>query len=419
MRGDRRTFPLGVLGFARRELLDPSEPYLTRDVPGDADAFSFALLQATGVGLEAGNLVDLVENGAIFEALDDAIRVATSSVHVLVYMWRPSLESDRLIEAIEERCRAGVRCRVLVDPVGSEQILGPGDFRAGPEQRLRAAGAEVRYFRPLAHRVLRRLVGRNHQKLAVIDGRIGFTGGFGVWRVWGGDGLSPGAWRDTHVRVEGPVVRQMQLAFAWAWVETGAPLLGPEEVPALEARGRARAGFVASVGNPGISDAERMTWLAIAAARRRLWIGNAYFSPPDAILDLLAAKARAGLDVRILVPGPIDDIPIVRAAQRWTYRRLLPAGVAIHEYQPSMLHEKVMLVDDALSVVGSTNLDAPSLRRLVEGSLVVAEPALAAALDRSFRADLARARRVGPADVRRGAPWRRVARALTLRAARV
>lgn len=419
MRGDRRLLPLDFLGFARRELLDETQPYLTSEVPSDAEGFSCALLQSTGIELRQGHRVEVLENGAIFEALDDAIAHAERSVHVLVYMWRPSLESDRLIESLAERARDGVRCRIVVDPVGSEQILGGGDFRAGPEQRLKSAGCEVGYFRPLAHRILRRLVGRNHQKLVVVDGRVAFTGGFGIWSVWGGRGRAPDQWRDTHVRVEGPAVRDIQLAFAWAWVETGAPLLPMEEFPDPEPAGTAAAGFVASSGSSGISDAERMTWLAIAAARRRLWIGNAYFSPPRPMLDLLARKAEEGVDVRVLVPGPIDDVPIARAAQRWTYRLLVPAGVRVFEYQPSMLHEKIMIVDDEVAVVGSTNLDALSLRTLVEGSLVISDRRVVQSLDAAFQADLSLANEIDGRTAKHGNPWRSAARMLTLRAARL
>lgn len=417
MSRDRPLLPLDVLGFARRELLEDRQAYLTTNVPGDEDGFARALYQATRVEMLPGNSVRLIENGRIFEALDDAIARATRSVHLLVYMWRPSAESDRIVESLAERRRAGVACRVIVDPVGSEQILGPGDFRRHVEPRLRRLGCEVRYFRPLAHRVLRRIVGRNHQKIAVIDGRVAFTGGFGFWRVWSGRGLTPDHWRDTHVRLEGPAVRHVQLAFSWAWMEAGAEMLPADDFPSAAEVGPARAGFVASSGSTGVSDAERMTWLAIAAARHRLWIGNAYFSPPRAIIERLAAKARSGVDVRIVLPGPIDDVPIARAAQRWTYRDLLPSGVRLFEYQPSMLHEKVMLVDDALTVVGSTNLDVLSLTRLVEGSLVCWDGELAAALERAFVADFARSRPVTRKDARRN-PWRSVARALTLRTGR-
>ena len=184
------------------------------------------------------------------------------------------------------------------------------------ERRLAECGVEVHYYRPLAGKVLGRLLGRNHQKLVIVDGRIGYTGGFGIWKVWEGDGREPEEWRDTHVRVEGPAVCQMQLAFSRSWQESGGSLLHPEDLPGPRDVGPVRAGFVASSGKLGVTDAERMVRLVIAAARKRLWIANAYFTPPNAIIEQLVHKAHEGVDVRVLAPGPMHDVPLVRASQR-------------------------------------------------------------------------------------------------------
>lgn len=382
-------------------------------LPPGLDAFSFVLFQSTGVCLEEGHRVELLENGKVFERMLEDIRQARESVHVLVYIWRPSPVSDRLVEALQERSAAGVRCRVVVDPVGSEEVRGDRDFDQKVERRLVECGVEVHYYRPLAGKVLGRLLGRNHQKLVIIDGRIGYTGGFGIWKVWDGDGLHPEEWRDTHIRVEGPAVCQMQLGFSRSWQEAGGSLLHPEDMPGPRKTGPVRAGFIASVGKLGMTDAERMVRLVIAAARERLWIANAYFTPNNAVLEQLVHKAHEGVDVRVLGPGPVHDVPLIRASQRATYAELLRAGVRIWEYQPSMMHSKTMLVDDWLTVVGSTNLDALSLNKLGEGSMVVADKALARKLEEGWEKDLRYSREITLDTGGVTNPWRRLARRVT------
>jgi cardiolipin synthase A/B len=403
----------GAHGWKSREELIQHEMRGPMRLSPGLPGLSQALFQSTGVRLVPGHRVELIENGDIFDALLADIRRATGSVHILVFIWRPSEPSDRLVEALCERARAGVHCRVIVDPVGSEEVRGHHDFDSQVESRLRRGGIEVHYFRPLAGRWLGRLLGRTHHKLMVVDGRVGFTGGFGIWKCWTGQGRAPGEWRDTHVRVEGPAVREMQLAFARSWQESGGALLPEHCFPEPSPAGEAHAGFVASTGGHGLSDAERMLRLVFAAARQRLWISNAYFTPPNAILEQLLEKRRQGVDVRVLAAGPIHDWPIVRASQRSTYRRLLAGGVRIWEYQPSMLHAKTVLVDDWLGVVGSTNLDALSLHRMHEGSLVVADPALVARLEQCWDRDMPHAKEMRLERCGRLRPWWRLARRVT------
>lgn len=383
------------------------------ELPPGFQAFSHALYQSTRVRPEPGHRVSLTHNGAIFDSLCEAIHEARESIHILVFIWRPCEPSDRVVEALCERARAGVACRVIVDPVGSEEVEGDHDFNPFVERKLREAGVEVHYFRPLSGRWLGRLFGRTHHKLVVVDGRVGFTGGFGIWKSWQGGGVCPEEWRDTNVRVEGPTVRGMQLTFARAWQECGGALLPESCFPELAHQGTAHAGFVESSGVSGISDAERMLRMVFAAARERLWISNAYFTPPNAILEQLLEKRRQGVDVRVLAAGPVHDWRIVRASQRATYERLLRGGVRLWEYQPSMMHSKTVLADDWLSVVGSTNLDALSLHRMREGSLVVADRRLAAQLEQGWHQDMRCSREMTLAHGGRSNPWRRFARRVT------
>lgn len=368
-----------------------------RSVPNAPEELSLAFFQSTGVALEPGHRVEMLNNGRILDAIEEEVRAARSSIHIATYIWRPGEPSDRLIQALRER-QPGVACRVLVDPLGSLnfEVVSP---------RLVAAGCEVRVFRPIQGAIasldVERLMTRMHRKLVVRDGEVGLTGGWGIWKSWEGDARNADEWRDANVRVWGPAVRGMQQAFAENWQVAGGDFLPPECFPPLGPMGEARAGFVGSTGAPFISDARRMTLLAIGAAKRRLWIVNAYFIPTEDISDMLILKAKAGVDVRVLVPGRHHDIAPVHAGQRASYARLLEGGVRIWEYELSMLHSKTILVDEQVSIIGSTNMDPFALDQVDEGSLVVVEPALAAELAQDFEQDLVHAREIHASGWRR------------------
>jgi cardiolipin synthase len=252
----------------------------------------------------------------------------------------------------------------------------------------------VRPVRPFGPGERLRILARTHRKIVIIDGKVGVTGGFGIWWSWMGNGLSPDEWRDSNVVVRGPAVYQMQVAFAQGWQEAGGPLLPADVFPSIAPQGSSSAAFVASEPRAEDTNAERLVQLAIASAHHRLWIANSYFIPSTAICDSLIRKAEQGVDVRILAPGRYMDIAPVRAAQRSTYDTLLSHGIRVWEYEISMMHAKTILVDDRLVVIGSTNMDPLSLRRNEEGALVVESPELAADLDRSWRVDLLHSREI-------------------------
>jgi cardiolipin synthase A/B len=186
----------------------------------------------------------------------------------------------------------------------------------------------------------------------------------------------------------------MQVAFANHWLETGGPGLPAEEFERAQPAGDARAAYVTSTDVKGLSHARWVTHVALAAARQRVWIANAYFVPPPEVLGALSARAQSGVDARVLLPGPHQDHPSVTFLQRRLYSRLDRAGVKVFEYQPSMIHAKTMLVDDRLVVIGSMNLDFLSMNWLEEGSLVVDDAPFAAEFERRWRLDLTRAHRV-------------------------
>ena len=347
------------------------------------EEFSAALQQSVAETMRPGHRLEVVENGRVFDALSEALGAAGESVNAELYIWRKGAASDRVLAALSARTAQGVKCRVLLDAVGSI------DLDDGLKARFAAARCELRLFRPLDGPDKD---ARNHRKVVVVDGRVGFTGGFGVDDKWLGDGKSKDAWRDTNVRVEGPAVTAMQETFAENWQEAGGDLLPPREFPAAQPAGSARAAFVRSDGAPVVTRAERLTQLAIAAAHQRLWIENAYFAPSKAILELLAKRAAEGVDVRIVTAGRKSDSKLAFLWAQTDYGELQKRGVRVWEYQPSMIHAKTILVDSALVVIGSVNLDPLSLNELEEGALVAEDPAANARLARDFEDDCTRSK---------------------------
>jgi cardiolipin synthase len=238
-------------------------------------------------------------------------------------------------------------------------------------------------------------VAHNHRKIQIVDGRWAITGGYGIWRSWLGQGRSKDEWRDTAVGVTGPVVAQMQRAFEQSWRECEGAPLPAAEYPKLARAGPTRAAFFASSPRPKQATvAEVMTHALVAAARRRLWIANSYFIPDRPLQELLVRQRRAGVDIRVIAPGPVHDVPPVRAGQRNTYATLLDPGIRIFEYQPSMMHAKTMVVDDRWVAIGSTNFDQMSFDLLEEGSLVADAPHLAAKLRGHLEEDLGQCKEI-------------------------
>jgi cardiolipin synthase A/B len=355
---------------------------LRQPIPAGASHFSSALYQSVGVRMSSGHRVDLVDNGRVFDVLVAEIDRARVSVNIVLYIWEDGAASDRIVAALAARARAGVRCRILVDAVGSP------DFSEKLGPTLGLCGCEVRIFRPSLPNAG---LARNHRKIVIIDGVVGLTGGFGIRDNWLGDGCTDGAWRDTSVCFAGPAAAEAQQAFAENWQEAGGPLLPLEDFPPPESVGPARLAFVSSTASPVVTRAERLTQLLITAATKRLWIANAYFVPSRAILDKLGAKAAEGVDVRVLVAGQKSDSRTSFGAQQFHYGSLIDRGVRVREYQPSMLHSKTMIIDDHLVLVGSVNLDPLSLNTLDEGALVVENPRFVAAIAKTYLDDCARA----------------------------
>lgn len=387
----------------RREGGKGYELHTGADVSGAE--FLRAVEALSGAPISHGNDVELLINGdRIFPAYLRAIREAERSVNLLTYAyWRGDIAHE-VADAICERARAGVECNVLLDWLGSVQMEG------ALIERMGAAGAKVRRFRPVRPYALRRLTNRTHRKILVVDGRVGLTGGVGIAEEWTGDAQDPEHWRDTHVRVRGPVVRSLQGAFAENWLEaTGEVLTGEGHLPELEPlRDGAPMQVVRSSAGVGDTNVEALYFLAVASARRSLDLTSAYFAPRPAFTHAVAEAARRGVAVRILVPGPHIDKPVVRVSGRAVYEELLEAGARLFEYQPTMLHAKTLAVDGAWASVGSVNFDNRSFQLHDEATLCVQSERFVTGLAEAFEADLRRAEEVDLARWRQRPPAHRL-----------
>lgn len=349
------------------------------------EAFLRSAESLTQAPITRGNDIELLINGdRIFPCFLETIRSARESVNLLTYVYWKGDIAEEVAEAVCERARAGVTCRVLLDAVGAMKM------DSDVIDRMEECGVIVRRFRPPKPYAVRRVNNRTHRKILVVDGEVGLTGGLGIADEWTGDAHDPDHWRDTHVRVRGPVVRGLMGAFAENWLEaTGEVIAGEDDLPDLPPAGDGAAmQVIRSTAGVGDTNLETLYFLAIAAARESIDLTSAYFAPRPAFRTALVDAARRGVRVRVLVPGPAIDKDVVRHAGRATYGPLLEAGVRIWEYQPTMLHVKTLVVDRVWSVVGSANFDNRSFQLNDEAVLAVQDAGFAELLLESFTTDI-------------------------------
>jgi cardiolipin synthase len=358
----------------------------------------------TGAPISDGNDAELLINGdRIFPALLETIGSAERTLNLETYIYWKGDIATQVADAVCERASAGVRCNVILDALGSALI------EEGVIDRMEKEGVNVLRFRPPKPYAVRRLTNRSHRRLLIADGRVGMTGGVGIAKEWTGDAQDADHWRDTHVRVRGPVVRGMQGAFAEHWLEgTGEVLGGDDYLPDLDpTENGGRMQLVRSKANVGDTNVEAMYYLAIASASRSIELTAAYFVPRPAFTEALVKAAERGVDVRVLVPGKHTDKRFVRVAGRGSYETLVEAGVRIFEYGPTMLHAKTMVVDGAWSTVGTVNFDNRSFQLHDEVTLCVWSEHFAGLLHESFETDLERSEEIAPGRWRdRGLPAR-------------
>jgi len=360
--------------------------YLAPDIAVGESAFVRAVEAHTLSGLIEGNRAEVLVNGdQIFPAMLEAIRSARTTITFANFSYEDGEVAREITEALAERCRAGVGVNVLVDAMGSSgmpKALG---------RTLAASGCHFARYKPVRPLTIKRINHRNHRRVLVVDGRVGFTGGTGIGDKWTGDGRREGHWRQTDVRVEGPIVRALQAAFVEDWREATTLLLGGDAYfPPLEPRGDLAIQSVKSSPASGATEAYLLFLLAVESARKSVKITNPYFVPDDRMSRALADAARRGVEVTLITAGAVRGTQtiVVRHASRAHFGRVLEAGVRVHEYGPAMLHAKTMVVDDQWVSIGSANLDNASFALNNELNVTSLDRRLALTLTKIFDDDL-------------------------------
>jgi cardiolipin synthase len=343
-----------------------------------------------GPQIVEGNKVEALLNGdQIFPSMLKAIRGAKQTINFESYIYWSEDIGREFAEALSERARAGVKVHLLIDWVGSAK-MDEKDLN-----QMRQAGVEVRYYHPLRWYNLGRINNRTHRKLLVVDGRIGFTGGVGIAGQWTGNAQDPEHWRDSHFRAEGPVVAQMQAVLIDNWTKTtGKVLHGATYFPPLQPAGNSKAQVFSSSPSGGSESMHLMYLMAITAAEHDIQISASYFVPDDMTRQALVDARKRGVRLQIILPGKNIDAETVRSSSRGMWGELLQAGAEISEYQPTMYHCKVMIVDGLLVSVGSTNFDDRSFQLNDESNLNVYDADFARAQVAIFERDLKSTRRI-------------------------
>jgi cardiolipin synthase len=372
--------------------------------PAITDAlFVRAMELYTGLHLTGGNAAQQMLNGVgTYPQLWRDLRAAKHTITVQMYYSQPGAVADTMAAVLEERARAGVRVLFVLDAFGSQNL------KAAWADSLKAAGVELALLRQLHWYSLHNASDRSHVRVVVVDGEVGYTGGFGLADYWLGDGRHKDQWRETNVRLEGPAVMDLQAAFAAAWAEcTGKLIAGDIFFPKkafTDVDGGVRAAVFFSSPTTGSTPAERFIALSIASARKSLYVANSYFVPDDDFRKLLKLARGRGVDVRILTVSKETDVKTTWWAGRSRYEELLKAGIRIYEYQPTMMHSKTFIVDGLWGSIGSMNFDNRSLAFNNESNFVFLDPTLGAQMDSTFMDDLTRAKEITLAEFQRR-PW--------------
>ena len=389
----------GCTGFHANPIRYQIEPRYGAHDP----QFLRSMGQLLGPGIVESNRVTALINGdQIFPAMLSAIRGAKRTITFESYIYWSGKIGDQFTEALVERAKSGVKVHLLLDWFGSG-LIDSGDL-----DRMRAAGVEVEKYHPLGWSSFFRINHRDHRKLLIVDGTVGFTGGVGVADIWQGNADAKGHWRDSAFQLEGPAVGQMQAAFMDNWMKTRRAVLhGDEYFPELKPAGDDSAQVFFSSPRDGVESVRLMYLLSIAAARQNIRLSSSYFVPGELTMQGLVAACRRGVSVEVILPGPNNDAEFVRHASRDRWGELLRAGAKIYEYQPTMYHCKVMIVDDAWVSVGSANFDSRSFRLNDEANLNVFSPGFAAEQVKIFEADKAQSVQVSYAQWQDRSLWKK------------
>lgn len=374
--------------------LTPASKSVSHALPSAMKASDPAFARAMSAMSEGatlgGNSIETLVNGdRIFPAMLEAISAARSTINFETYIYWSGDTGLKFAQALTDRARSGVEVRLLVDWAGSIP------FEQKLIDMMKDAGVLFHRYRPIRWYTLDRVNNRTHRKLLIVDGTFGFTGGVGIADKWRGDARTPDEWRDTHYRITGPVVASLQSAFSENWLETSGEMIqGPRFFPLLEPVGEMPAQVILSSQPEGSKMLYQLMLLAISAAEQHIRIGMAYFVPDDVTLQQLVEARKRGVEIDIIVPNGNTDVETVRHSSRYFWGDLLEAGVRIHEFQPTMFHPKLMIVDDAWVTFGSANMDERSLRLNDEANVNVYSDQFAARQIEVFEADLERSRSI-------------------------
>ena len=343
-----------------------------------------SLANLTGAPILDGNSVQVLQNGdGFFPPFLEDIGKAKESIHFETYVWWKGEVCDRLARALAGKAREGVEVRMTLDATGSTK--GDDDLF----EEMEKAGVKISYYHPIRLQDVGLINNRTHRKVAVFDGRVAYVFGHGMAKEWTGNGQDGEHWRDTGVRLEGPIVNAVQGTFAENWMEMTAEVLaGDKYFPHLDAAGPVRAHMTASSPNGGVARLELLYKMAIASAQKELIIQNPYFIPDQELVDLLTRAVKRGVAVRVMVPGQVTDSSVVRHAGHAQFEQLVRGGIEIYEYHKTLNHQKVMMIDGVWSQVGSSNFDDRSLDINDEASVGLIDPAVTSQLKAAFEMDL-------------------------------
>ncbi|GAC1412380.1 MAG: phospholipase D-like domain-containing protein [Candidatus Doudnabacteria bacterium] len=371
----------------------PEKLSVTENMPEvDSEDFLQAISGVVNAPIQTGGRAILLNNGIkFFPEIVKAINEAKYSVNFMVYIWNPGKASDMIFEAFFNALKRGVEVRVLFDGFG-----GTGVDKKKLKQLI-DSGGKACWFRKAHFGKLTRFYKRNHRRAIVIDGSVGFLGGAAVEDKWLGDASSSKSWRDSMVKVTGSMAENLQSAFSQVWADTqGEILVGPKFYPlAYEERREMNLSKHISVISSPTSEFHPMSnlyYLTFKAARKSIFMTHSYFVPDKALRDILQEKAKAGLDVRVLLPNNYIDGKTIRWASQKYFEEFLRAGVKIYEYQPTMIHSKTIVVDGKWSIVGSANMDVRSTELNKENVLGILENDFAEELEKTFLEDIKQAK---------------------------
>jgi cardiolipin synthase len=367
-----------VVGSEKRDVYKFDHPFTTENPAFRRSA------EALGNAMVPGNTAKLLKNGdQIFPAMTRDIREARRTVNLESYIFQPDEAGRQFADAMIEAARRGVEVRLLVDAWGSKL--------KALQQELEAAGVQVHRYRPTRLFSIHKVGKRTHRKILVVDGRVAYTGGLGIEKRWLGNARNSGEWRDTQVRVEGPVVAQMQAIFSEDWTyTTGEILAGDKFYPEIHSAGPMMTQAIKASRGDASSLAKMLYFVAIQSASTSIHIANAYFLPDKQVRNALVEAVKRGVDVQIMVPGRHIDLPMVRSASWRHYGELLKGGAKIYEYRTTMMHNKLMVIDGLYSTIGSINFDARSMSKNAEESLAFYDREFAQRMDALFQEDKTR-----------------------------